>query len=118
MAKGLINTGKVVLIQYILTALMILIMGFIMYKLKLDDGKISVGVIAMYIIINFIGGFLMGKKMQNKKLAWGILAGTIYFGILLVLACVFTKEAFGGTAGTVRVMLICICSGAAGGMVA
>ena len=74
-------------------------------------------VIIIYIVTGMSGGILMGKKIKDKKFLWGFLAGTVYFGILLVVSLAVK----GGTGiepvKMVTTCVLCACAGTAGGMI-
>ena len=89
--------------------------------MDLSEEVVKIGVIAIYIISGFSGGFLIGKQMQDKKYLWGLLAGGVYF-ILLFLLSLLLKQGMGETMALEPVRLfttiiLCMVSSMAGGMI-
>jgi len=76
---------KCILCSYIFTAAMLLLLAFLLYKMNLSEKMVSLGIIAIYVISTFLGGYVAGKKLQSRKFIWGLLVGAAYF---LVLAAV------------------------------
>ncbi len=108
---------KNLVLAYIITAVVLLILAFLLYKLRLPEKTVSICIIMTYAISTFLAGFLTGKKLKKMKFVWGLLLGLAYFVILVILslAC--------GRAGTmfdkdfITTMLLCVGGGMLGGMV-
>ncbi len=108
---------KNLLISYIVTGLLLLLLSFLMLKLDLSNGILSGGIILTYILSCFIGGFLLGKRAEQKRFLWGLLMGGLYFLIILFVSILGNTLA-GIEAGRVAtVLMICLFSGMLGGMV-
>ena len=73
MEKGTDKNGRVVwilkalLISYIITAVFLLILALLLYKLELNEQKVTMGIVAIYVLSTFAGGFLMGKLVGERK---------------------------------------------------
>ena len=74
---------KALLCAYIVTGIMLLVLTLLLYKLGLSEGNVNAGIILTYVISTFSGGFVAGKLMKVKKFLWGLLAGILYFVLLL-----------------------------------
>ena len=81
------------LLAYAVTVILLLLLALLLYKLELDEGKISIGIIAVYVLSCFVGGLAAGKASQSRKFIWGLLVGALYF---LVLAVVSIASGQGG----------------------
>ena len=107
----------VLFIMFIISALLLLLLALLLYRLELSEAVVKVAVIIIYIVTGMSGGILMGKKIKDKKFLWGFLAGTVYFGILLVVSLAVK----GGTGiepvKMVTTWVLCACAGTAGGMI-
>lgn len=107
----------VLFIMFIISGLLLLLLALLLYRLELSEAVVKVAVIIIYIVTGMSGGILMGKKIKDKKFLWGFLAGTVYFGILLVVSLAVK----GGTGiepvKMVTTWVLCACSGTAGGMI-
>lgn len=113
-----ISVLKAILADVVITGIMLAILAFMLYKLRLTEAVIRIGVILIYVIANFVAGFLIGKHMGNKKFLWGMLVGTSYFLILTIVSVIMDHSGMGGAGTFVTTLLICAGSGTVGGMVA
>lgn len=103
--------------SYIITAFVLLLLSFLMLKLDLPSAVISGGINFSYIISAFIGGFLVGKKLEQKKFLWGLAMGVIYFIILLLVSLAMNSTSPLPLGGLFTVFIICGLSGMLGGMI-
>lgn len=108
---------KGLLVSYILSAIMLLILAFLMYKLDPPSGVISIGIILTYIISAFAGGFILGKNAVQKRYLWGIAMGVLYYVIIFLVALILGKDVFGDLGSTISVFFMCILGGMLGGMI-
>ena len=86
--------AMVLFIMFIISALLLLFLALLLYRLELSEAVVKVAVIVIYIITGLTGGILMGKKIRDKKFLWGFVAGTVYFGILFAVSLIIKD--FGG----------------------
>ena len=107
--------GKGVLLSWIVTGILLALLSLALWKLDLDEGKVTIGIQAVYMLSAFAGGMMTGKKVQSRKFLWGLLVGILYFLILLVLSCIN-----GSLSASQSMIVLCICagSGTVGGMLA
>lgn len=111
---------KTLFVMYLITAVMLVILAFLLYQLDLSEAVVKIGTIVVYVASGFVGGAVIGRQMQQKKYLWGLLAGGSYFLILLFLSLLI-KRGMGMelTADPVRILatfVLCAVSGMAGGM--
>lgn len=109
------------LVMYLVSGILLLFLAFLLFKMDLSEEVVKIGVIAIYIISGFCGGFLIGKQMQDKKYLWGLLAGGIYF-VLLFLLSLLVKQGMGEMLALepLRIfttLILCMVSAMAGGMI-
>ena len=71
---------KSLLIAYVVTGIFLLILTLLLYKMGLSEQKVNIGVILIYVIATFSGGFVMGKLSMTHKFLWGLLTGVLYWG--------------------------------------
>lgn len=119
--NGISVMGVALLIMYLISGLLLLLLAALLYRFELSEATVKVGIVVIYIITGFVGGFFIGKQMQDKKYLWGLLTGGIYFLLLFVLS-LFLKNGMGEetTFEAVRIittMVLCGVSSMAGGMV-
>lgn len=111
------HIAKALIFAYIVTAVILLLLSFILYKVQIPSGVVSVGVILAYILSTFVGGFFIGKKVEARKFIWGIAVGAIYFLIIIIISIVLNKAAFGSAGSIVTVLGMCLLGGMLGGMI-
>ena len=54
---------KSLLFSYILTAGLLLVLAFLLFKMQLSEKPVSVAIIAIYVLATLFAGFMTGKKM-------------------------------------------------------
>ena len=52
--------AKALLASYLLTGGLLLLLAGLLYRFRLDEGKVQIGIILIYILSCFAGGFLAG----------------------------------------------------------
>lgn len=107
---------KCLLFSYILTAIMLLLLAFLLYKVGLSEGIVSIAISFVYVLSTFTAGFVAGKKMQVRKFLWGMLLGTIYFVVLAVISLLVNQSV--GELGNsfMTTLTLCAAGGTLGGM--
>lgn len=107
---------KSLLFSYILTATLLAVLAFLLYKLGLDEKTISIAIIVIYVVGTFFGGFVTGKKMGSRKFLWGLLMGTIYFLVLAAVSLCVGKGNIQLGSSFFTTLVICAGGGMLGGM--
>jgi len=118
--NGVSVMGVSLLMMYLISGVLLLLLSALLYRFELSEGTVKIGIVAVYIVSGFVGGLLTGKQMQDKKYLWGLLTGSIYFLLLLILSFIL-KSGMGeeGSFDVVRIlttMVLCAVSAMAGGM--
>jgi len=108
---------KGLLFSYIITAFILLILSLLMLKLDLSSTVISVGINFAYIVSAFVGGFFVGKKIEQRKFLWGLIMGVFYFIVLMLISLMMNRVAPLPMGSLFTVFIICGLSGMLGGMV-
>lgn len=103
--------------MFIISALLLVILALILYKAEPGESVIKVGIVVVYVVAGFLGGFLMGRIMQEQKFLWGLAAGIIYFAVLFVASVVAGGGFDMEPAKVITTLILCAASGMAGGMV-
>lgn len=109
-------TLKTLLITYVLTGVLLVALAFALYKFRLKEGQIRLGVNAIYVITCLIGGLIMGKAIRQRRFFWGLLLGLIYFLVLFLVSLLINKGLNSDLNHILTTMAICAASGTAGGM--
>lgn len=107
---------KCLLFSYILTVGLLLFLALLLYRFGLKERTVSAAIILIYIAATLFAGFLSGKKMKTRRFMWGLLAGVLYFTVLLFVSFLLDHGAAGISGNLLTVFLICGGSGMLGGM--
>ncbi len=108
---------KSLLCAYIISGILLLLLAFLLYKLNLDEGKVAAGIIMIYVVSTFAGGFIVGKLAGVRKFLWGLTCGILYFGLLLLVSLAVYRSLQGNGANVLTTFLLCAGGGMLGGMV-
>ena len=85
---------KCLLISYLMTTGFLLLLALMLYRFGLSEKIVSICIIAIYIIVTFLAGFLAGKREGSRKFLWGLLMGSLYFLILIIVSLVINLGAY------------------------
>ena len=107
---------KALLCSYILTGILLLILAGLLYKLNLDEGKVTAGIIGIYVMATFVGGVVAGKLLKERKFLWGLMIGILYFGLLLLVSLGLYRSLQGNGTDILTTFLLCAGGGMLGGM--
>ncbi len=104
------------LAAYIVTGLMLFLLAFLVYQFHLGERTVDIAIIVVYVVVNFLAGFFMGKQKKVKKYLMGLAVGTAYFAVLVLvsLICNHGLQDFAGNFFTT--LAICAGAGIIGGM--
>jgi putative membrane protein (TIGR04086 family) len=78
---------------------------------------ISGGINFAYIISAFVGGFFVGKKIEQRKFLWGLVMGVFYFIIWMLISLAMNTATPLPLGSLFTVFVICGLSGMLGGMI-
>lgn len=107
---------QVLMVTYVVTGVLLLILTFILYKFKISESQINIGVIFIYILANVLGGFLIGRMKREKRFLWGMLIGISYFVVLSLVSFIVNRSFYEELGSTITSLLICTFGGMLGGM--
>lgn len=105
------------LLSYIVTAILLLLISFLMLKFDLSSAVISGTINFAYIASAFTGGFFIGKKTEQKKFLWGLIVGIFYFVILMLVSLLMNRAGSLPLGSFFTVFIITSLSGMLGGMI-
>lgn len=115
--KHLFQFVKALLASYIVTGLSLLLLTYLLYKFDWDEQKITVGVVAIYVLSTFVAGFIMGKVRKTRKFLWGMIVGTLYFVLLFLISFGVYRSFSGDGTNFITTFLLCVGGGMLGGMI-
>lgn len=107
---------KSLLASYTVTAFLLFLLALLLYKCRISESLVNIGITAIYIISSFLAGFLEGKMMKTHKFLWGAAAGLLYFSILSLVSLAVGQGFEGSSSHFVSTLLLCILGGTLGGM--
>ncbi|MBQ8189045.1 MAG: TIGR04086 family membrane protein [Lachnospiraceae bacterium] len=113
--RALVLLGLLVF-AYILTAVLLMGMAFLLYKFRLGEHVINIAVVVIYVAVTFLTGFLSGKIIKVKKFLWGFLLGCGYFGILAVVSLLAGQQQTVMGPHLLTTFMLCAGGGMLGGM--
>lgn len=116
MREKIVYILKDLLFSYILTAVFLLLMAVGMYTVGMSEKMVHILIIAIYVISTFFAGFMMGKKMQNRKFLWGLVLGSAYFLVLVVVSLAVNGTSQGLGDSVITTLVLCTAGGMLGGM--
>ena len=101
---------------YIVTAVILFLLAFLLYKLSLSEQIVSIGIIITYALSSFLAGFLTGKRMKQKRFLWGLIMGLAYFVVLLLISAIVNKSLGAVADSLFTTLMLCVGGGMLGGM--
>ena len=108
---------KALLCAYVVTGILLLILALLLYKAGLSEGNVNAGILLTYVISTFSGGFVIGKLTGSRKFLWGLLAGILYFVLLLLISLGIYHSLQGASVETAAAFVLCAGGGMLGGMI-
>ena len=113
---SILSILKILLAMYLVTGVLLLALATMLYKMQLSESAVSIGIVVIYVASGFLGGFLSGKVMKNRKFLWGMAMGCAYFLILVAGSVIFQKGFQMEVSRFVTTLVLCTGSGMIGGM--
>lgn len=102
----------------VLTAAVLLLLAAVwLDRFSPDETTMKRVIYVIHFLAAFVCGFVMGRQQKEKRFLWGLLAGSTWFVLILLVSLIFQ----GGTLDTGAVLpVLALCTGGsmAGGMAA
>ena len=108
---------KALLAAYVVTGILLIILALALYKFELNEGAVTAGVTAVYLISTFTGGLVVGKLPKVRRFLWGIVLGILYFALLLLVTVGIYRTFHGNSTEILVTFALCAGGGMAGGMI-
>ena len=108
---------KALLAAYVVTGILLIILALALYKFELNEGAVTAGVTAVYLISTFTGGLVVGKLAKVRRFLWGIVLGILYFALLLLVTVGIYRTFRGSSTEILVTFALCAGGGMAGGMI-
>lgn len=107
---------KGVVFAYVISAVALVFIAFMMYKWDVSDSVVRGGILAAYVLSCFISGAVVSRQHNERRYLWGLLMGAVYFTILWVVSLIGNKGAFTGVSSILPALALCLFGGMLGGM--
>lgn len=114
--KKFLSALLILVLSYVLTACLLLLLAFILYKFRISESIVNIAVIVIYISVTFAAGFIAGKYYKVKKFLWGLVLGSVYFLILVLVSLLGGVSDTVIGSGVVTTWILCAGGGMLGGM--
>ena len=108
---------KALLAAYVVTGILLIILALALYKFELNEGAVTAGVTAVYLISTFTGGLVVGKLAKVRRFLWGIVLGILYFALLLLVTVGIYRTFHGSSTEILVTFALCAGGGMADGMI-
>ena len=109
---------KALLASYIVTGILLFVVTFFLYKFEWDEQMVTAGIIVIYVVSTFVGGFILGKIKKSRKFLWGLVMGVLYFALLFLISFGVYRSFDGNGTNVITTLLLCAGGGMLGGMLA
>ena len=107
---------KGLMVSYAITGLLLAVLAFLVYKFKLTENVTDVAIIAIYVLVTFLGAFIVGKRVKEQKFLWGFLLGFLYILIITIVAFALGQIFAVTSTASITTIALCIGGGLLGGM--
>jgi len=87
-----------------------------MYKMAWEEKTIRIGIIVTYVLSTVIGGFYVGRKVETRRMLFGLAFGILYISIIVLVSMVINsgQPAFSGN--FITISAICVVGSILGGI--
>ena len=107
---------KSLLFAYALTGVALLLLAFLLFTFDLGETAVDAGIIVVYVLACFMGGFMAGRIMRRNKYLWGVATGLTYYVLLLAVSFAVKGRWDLSMAHAVTTFFMCAGGGTLGGM--
>lgn len=105
---------KTLIVAYVITAVLLLLTAFGLFRFDLSDWQITAAIVITYALSCFAGGYILAKAQKNKRMLWGMAFGILYLGVLAAASFLLGKGAGTDVAALIKAAAICLIAGGAG----
>ncbi len=116
MGKKIVLAFKVLILSYVITAVLLFLSAFLMYKIGIGESTMRVFVMVIYGIATFTAGLTYVKAKKNRKLLNGAFMGIMYFVILTIVSLAVNHALYGDMKKAAISLCVCVVGGIMGGM--
>lgn len=107
---------KGLILSYAITGVLLAILAFLVFKFQLTESITDIAIVAIYVIVTFLGAFVIGKRIKEHKFLWGLLLGFLYILIISIVAIMIGQAFHVTSTANLTTAALCIGGGLLGGM--
>lgn len=107
---------KGLIISYAITGVLLAVLAFFVYRFGLSEGITDVTITAIYVVVTFLGAFVVGKRVRERKFLWGFILGFLYIAIISAVAIVLGQTFDVTSTANLSTVALCVGGGLLGGM--
>lgn len=107
---------KGLIFSYAVTGILLAILAFLVFRFELPETVADVSIVAIYVIVTFLGAFIVGKRVQERKFLWGFILGLLYIVIISVVAILLGQVFQVASTASLTTAMLCVGGGLLGGM--
>lgn len=107
---------KSLVVAYIITGIALAALAFVIYKWDVNETVTNIVILAIYVLATFIGGFITGKRVQERKFIWGFVLGACYILIIYGVSMILSASLNMISTASVLAAVLCLAGGMIGGM--
>lgn len=104
------------LIAFLGSLALLALMSLLLFLFQISAKLVSIMIIAVYIMMPCVAGYLMGRKMGHKKFLYGAMMGMVYFLVLCIFSAFYGEVGITASVGFFTTAILCIGGGTLGGM--
>lgn len=114
--RKFLEVVKSLILSYAVTGVLLVGLAFLVYKFELAQSVTNLAIIAIYVIVTFLGAFVLGKRVKERKFLWGFLLGLLYIAIITLVAVIMGNIFHVESGVHLSTVALCVGGGLLGGM--
>lgn len=107
---------KGLIIAYAVTGVLLALLAFLVFRFHISESVTDIAIVAIYVLVTFVGAFITGKTVKERKFMWGLLLGVLYILIISVVAIAIGQVFQVTSTANMTTAALCIGGGLLGGM--
>lgn len=107
---------KGLIVAYAVTGLLLALLAFLVFRFGLSESVTDIVIVAIYVLVTFIGAFITGKAVEERKFVWGMLLGILYILIISIVAIAVGQVFHVASTANMTTAALCVGGGMLGGM--
>lgn len=114
--KVIIQMGKGLVLAYIISAIVLVLLAFLMFKMEISEGVVRGVIIFAYVLSCFVSGMIVSSNREGRYYLWGMLQGVLYYVVLVTVSMICNRAVFTHISGIIPALFLCAFGGMLGGM--